>query len=203
MFAALLALFLIVDPFWVAKAPKEWTDVELVKFLTDSPWAQMAEAPKAAAQPQPVLVFLATAAPMLQAEEERERRAKAKRLVAKLPEPQDELAEEYKLWLEDNRPTQIVVAVRVPNLKAFSQESEIRLMEQGTFMRVGRTKVQMTGHFPPSTSDPYLRFAFPRKQIKGEEKALAFDLYIPGVASPFRQVEFAFKDLVLNGRPEF
>ena len=193
------AALLLVDPFWITKAPQQWSDPELVEFLTASPWAQFATGPANSAQ---VLVFLATAGPMLQAEEERERRGREKRRLAKLPEPDDELAGEYKLWLEDNRPTQVVLAVRVPNAKAFSDQKEIRQMEEGSVMRSGRNKTQMTGHFPPSGSDPYLRLAFPRKILRSEDKSVSFDLYIPGLAIPFRHLEFSLKDLLLNGRLE-
>ena len=46
---------------------------------------------------------------------------------------------------------------------AFSDNRETRQMEQECVMRVGRKKLKMTGHFPPSPGDPYLRLAFPRE----------------------------------------
>ena len=194
-------LFLAAEPFWTAKPPMQWTDAELVQFLTDSPWSQMALGP--GGNP-PVLVFIATAGPMLQAEEERERRGKLKRRAAKLPEPpEDELAQEYRLWLDDNRPSQIVLAVRVPDARAFDDVKEVRRMEEESVMRVGRDKIKMTGHFPPTAADPYLRLAFPRKQIRADGKSLSFDLYVPGLAAPFRHAEFPLKDMVANGRSEY
>jgi hypothetical protein len=195
----LTALAFAADPFWVAKPPAQWSDPELVQFLTDSPWAKMAEGPGKPA-PAPVRVYLATAAPMLQAEEERERRAMAKRRAAKGPEP-DELAEEYRLWIEDNRPSQIILAIQIPDQKSFSDQKEVRQMEKECVMLVGKKKIQMTGHFPPSPTDPYLRLAFPRR-AQGTDKVVGFDLYLPGVTVPFRHVEFVLKDLLVNGRLE-
>ena len=195
----LALLFLALDPFWLAKPPVQWTDIELAQFLTNSPWAQMVPGQNT----QPVLAFIATAAPMLQAEEDRERRGKAKRATAKQPEPpENDLAEEYKLWLEDNRLTQIVLAVRIPNAKVFSEDKEIRQMENECMLRVGKNKVRMSGHFPPTTSDPYLRIAFPRGQIRVDDKTLNFDLYLPGVSFPYRHAEFVLRDMVVNGRLE-
>jgi hypothetical protein len=86
------------------------------------------------------------------------------------------------------------------NLK-LSDESEVKHMEEDSFLQVGRKKVKMTGHFPPTSRDPYLRMAFPRQAL-GEEKTVTFALYIPGLPLPFREVQFRLKDLVVNGKPE-
>ena len=51
-------------------------------------------------------------------------------------------------------------------------------------MQVGARKIKMTGHFPPTSRDPYLRMAFPRQPL-GDEKTLTFALYIPGLAAAF------------------
>ena len=48
---------------------------------------------------------------------------------------------------------------------------------------------------------PYLRLAFPR-QVELNDKKLYFDLYIPGVPSPFRSAEFTLKDMVVAGKLE-
>ncbi|HEX5431010.1 MAG TPA: hypothetical protein VFW83_03525, partial [Bryobacteraceae bacterium] len=73
MNAALWALiFLMAAPFWEAKSPQNWTNQELQTMLTDSPWAQMVAGPGTAEPLPPVLVFIATAAPIEQAEQEQE-----------------------------------------------------------------------------------------------------------------------------------
>jgi hypothetical protein len=194
-------LFLFfASPFWEAKPPNQWDDRELVQMLTDSPWAQMAQGTGKSSAGPPVLVFLATAGPMQQAEQERDRRASlrrpAKGVEAAEPDP---LTEEYRLWLEDNRATQIVVAVRIPNTAAFSEEREVRRMEEESTMQVGRKKIKMTGHFPPSANDPYLRLAFPRR-VQLSDRFVVMDLYLPGVSIPYRQVQFTLKDMVVGGK---
>jgi hypothetical protein len=191
---ALLLLF--AGAFWEDKPPKEWSDVELRALLTESPWAHMAGA-TASSGTQPVVMYLATAGPMEKAEAERDRRAKLKKPTS---EP-DEMAAEYRAWLDENRATQIVLAIRVGNPSEYSQEKETHQMEEESVMRVGRRKFKMTGHFPPSANDPYLRLAFPR-EVKPADKTVTFELYVPGVAIPFRSVEFTVKDLMVSGKLE-
>jgi hypothetical protein len=195
--AILIATLLSLDPFWQTKSPPEWTDSELMQLLTESPWAQMAPGP---GNSSPVLIFLATAAPMRQAEEERERRAGLKRKSNETTEG-DILQEEYRAWLEENRESQLVLAVRVTNTKAFSDEREVRRMEEQCVMRIGRKKIKITGHFPASVADPYLRLAFPR-EVTPADKAVAFDLYIPGVSAPFRTAEFSVREMLVKGALE-
>jgi hypothetical protein len=66
---------------------------------------------------------------------------------------------------------------------------------------VGRKRLKMTGHFPPSPSDPYLRMAFPR-QVTVNDKTVSFELYLPGVAIPFRAIQFTLKDMLVRGKLE-
>jgi hypothetical protein len=186
-----LLLLMLAAPFWESKAPTNWTDDELKQVFIDSPWAQTATARGA----PPVPVYLATANPMELAERERARRERSKH-----PPHEDTLAEEYQAWLQDNHATQIVLAVSIANGASFSKEEEIRQLEESV-MRVGRKKFKISGHFPPSSSDPYLRLAFPR-QVSIDDKTVAFDLYLPGVVMPFREVEFKVKELVVRGKLE-
>src|SRR5580658_6523389 len=198
MMQFLLFLFLFADPYWVSKPPPEWTDAQLLALLTNSPWAQPVEGP--GTNSPPVEVFLATAAPIQLAEKERDRRVQARRR----PGPalgESPAVTEYRLWLEDNRATQIVVAVPIQNNKGFLDEREVRRMEDESVMRVGKKKIKMTGSFPPSEADPFLRLAFPR-QVELSDKTLYFDLYLPGVPAPFRTAEFALKDMVVAGKLE-
>jgi hypothetical protein len=192
----LLLLFLFADPFWVSKPAAEWTDPQLTALLTNSPWAQAVEGP--GANSPPVQVFLATASPIQLAVKERDRRIQARRTPGPLP-PESPGVTEYRLWLEDNRATQIVLAVEIRNNKGFLDEREVRRMEDQCVMRAGKKKIKLTGSFPPSDTDPYLRLAFPR-QVELGDKTLDFDLYLPGVPAPFRGAEFALKDMVVAGK---
>lgn len=195
---ALLLLF--AAPFWETKAPADWTDEELRQMLTDSPWAQIVRGVGRGVPAPPVQIYLATAAPIEPAERERDRRYRRKR-PPNAPAAPDPLAEEYRVWLEDNRAANIVLAVRIDGNQGFLDEKEIRQMEEESVMRAGRRKFKMTGHFPPSAGDPYLRLAFPR-QVNPNDKAVSFELYLPGVPIPFREAEFKLKDMVIKGKLE-
>jgi hypothetical protein len=105
------------------------------------------------------------------------------------------------LWLEENRASQIVVAVRIPRSKDFEDAGQTRRLEEESVMHVGRKKFKMTGHFPPTATDPYLRMAFPR-QVSESDKSVAFELYLPGVTPPYRSVEFRVKDMIVKGKLE-
>lgn len=204
---SLVALVCFASPFWQTKPPNQWSEQELQQLLTDSPWSQMAEGGSKAVGPA-IRVFFATASIMEQAELERQRRAQLKRpknSKAASSEP-DPLVEEYREWLEANRASQIVVALSVPNLAAFSDEREVRRMEQESYLQAGRKKVKMTGHFAPSSGDPYLRLIFPRAifppDAQPTDKSIILQLYLPGVSIPYRQAEFAVKDMMVNGKLE-
>jgi hypothetical protein len=192
-------LLMFASPFWVDKMPKEWTDIELSQIFVESPWSQPLSAPVRSAVPSPsVPMYLATAAPMAEAEKERARRLKVRR---KGPEDEDPLEEDYRAWLEDNHTTQIVVAIRLGLNQKLSDAAEMKHMEDECYMQVGHKKVKMSGHFPPTQRDPYLRIAFPRQPLE-DEKAVAFVIYVPGLPIPVREVQFKVKDLMLNGKPE-
>jgi len=196
----LALLFLFAAPFWTAKQPADWTEDQLVQMFTDSPWAQMVSTSGRFTTAPSVQVYLATAAPMVLAEQERERRYARKR-PANSPSVQDPMAEEYRVWLTDNRETRIVLAVRMESNAGFFDDAETHRMEEETVMRTGKKKFKMTGHFPPSASDPYLRMAFPR-EVQPGDKNVRFELYLPGVTEPLRDAEFTVKDLMVNGKLE-
>lgn len=195
MIAILLALVMAAAPFWEAKAPEKWTDEELAEVLGASPWVKTATAGNMPG----VGVYLATAKPMRLAEAERERRAREK-AKGKAPEF-DPSAEEYAEWLRENGTDQIILAVNVGYRREYGDEKELERLEKESAMVVGRKKIQMTGYFPPSAGDPVLRIAFPR-QVQGSDKAVRFDLYLPGVVGLYRSVEFRLEELVFGGRPE-
>jgi hypothetical protein len=204
--AALLWSFVLLfaAPFWASKTPQQWSDQELQELLTDSPWAQLVPGPGLAAPGPPVQVYVATAGPMQQAEQELKRRAEARRNPGTEPPPEDPLAGEYRAWLQANSATQIVLAVQVERPDALSDEAEVRTMEKESVMRVGHRKIKMSGHFPPYAGDPYLRLAFPRPTDldPAKVKKISFDLYLPGVTEPYRSAEFKLKDMVVAGKLE-
>jgi len=178
-------------PFWEARPPAEWTDEELQDLLTRSPWTQQAVSGKSSSG---VLVYLATARPMREAEAEIARRARSR-------EAEEMEDTEYADFLHENEGKYIVLAVSVPNRKALDDPAEARLMEEQSALRVGRNKYKMAGSFPPSASDPLLRLVFPRA-VTERDKSFGFNLYVPGVREPFRFAEFKTADLVNRGSPE-
>ncbi|HTB13742.1 MAG TPA: hypothetical protein VK752_19340 [Bryobacteraceae bacterium] len=195
----LAMLLILAASFWESKAPADWTDNEILNLFTDSPWAQMAEASVKDSHGAPVQVYIATAGPMREGEKERERR-----YIRKGNGPSREespMDTEYRLWLEDNMAKQIVVAVRIFRSKDFDDGAQTKRMEDDTLMRVGRKKFKMTGNFPPTQRDPYLRIAFPR-EVQATDKSVTFELYVPGATPPYRTVEFKVKDMIVNGKLE-
>src|ERR1700676_683539 len=203
-----VALLFFADPFWQAKPPMEWTDVELSQILADSPWAQMATQPgkaqvgKNAGQGQLVQVYLVTAAPIAKAVAERGRRIELRRPGTAKALADDPLSEERSAWLADNREGHVIVAARVGDNNAFSRGQETRRMEQDTAMDLGRLRVKMSAYFPPPPTDPHLYLAFPRQPVTDSDKIVTFELYLPGVPGPYRTVTFKVKDMLVDGKVE-
>ena len=192
----LLALLLLAGaPFWEAKPPAEWTDQELAWLLESSPWVKTL-APRVSIENLSGLkAHLATARPMRDAEQEYQRRL-AKRRPADAPEDM-----EFEEFLAQNEGRYIVLAIRLPNPKAFGNAKEIARMEEQSFLQVERERYKMAGHLPPSGSDPLLRLVFPRPSVSAAG-SLAFDVYVPSAPSPYRAMEFWVKDLAYKGKPE-
>jgi hypothetical protein len=188
----LAVLLWLAAPFWETANPADWSDSQLKMLLTASPWAQFVEGRGSAPTIQ---VLVATAGPIEQGEAEWDRR-----FTKKKTEP-DLMKEEYIAWLQENRGKQIVLAISAGKSAQLSDENEIRKMEEQSVMQVGRKKYKMTGHFPPSAGDPYLRIAFPR-EVTASDKTITFELYVPGVGIPFRSVEFNVKDMIVKGKLE-
>ncbi len=201
----LAAWLFLAQSFWQTKPASAWTDLELARFLVDSPWAQMAVASGPASSAPFVQVYLLTAEPIANAVAERNRRAALRRPVdPKLAS--GPLREEFAAWLADNRARHVIVAARIGDSSAFSRESETRRIEQESVMEVGRAHVKVSGYFPPSASDPYLYLAFPRDELPAPAataKTITFQLYFPGVSAPFRSLEFKIKDMLVDGKLEF
>ena len=174
-----LWLALMAAPFWESKAPHDWSETELNQILSDSPWAQTIDG---------ATMFLATALPLREAEQERARR----RLLA---DP------DFNDFLKEDGGKHIVLAIAIPNLNSLADAREAKRMEEESVLKVGKKKYKMTGHFPPTPSDPYLRMVFPR-QAGPNDKSLVFELYIPGAELTYRLVEFRLKELMYRGKVE-
>jgi hypothetical protein len=180
----LAVLFFLGQPFWETKPPERWSDREIDALRHDSPWAQSVGADPA------VLVYLATAGPIEDAEEEA--RLRAKNPLAE-PDP------DYLDYLRENRAQSFVLAIPDVTLSGLQKPGEERAMEEQTQMTIGRKSYKIVGHFPPTEADPVLRLVFPREAQAGD-KSVIFHLYLPGVPFPNRDTEFRVKDLMYHGK---
>ena len=193
MNAHLALLLMAAAPFWQTTPAKDWTLDQVQTLLTDSPWAQMVDTGKGSPAP-PVQMYVASAVPMIAAED----RLRA----ARKSEGDDPSWREYRDYLVENAGKYIVLAIRVLKAESFLDNSETRHMEDESYLRIGKRKYKVTGHFPPSSTDPYVRLVFPREILPGD-RALTFDLYVPGTGGPYRQAEFRLKDMVFQGQPAY
>jgi hypothetical protein len=183
--------FFLAQPFWEAKPPERWTAQEIEEIRHDSPWAQ-------SVGPDPkIVIYLATAAPIEDAEAEARVRAR---------NPLDEPDPDYLDYLRENRDTRLVVAVpyskkgAVASAKfALAKAEELHRMEDESVMLVGHKTYKMVGHFPPTDADPVLRLVFPR-EADASDKTVVFRLYLPGVEFPDREAEFHIKELSYHGK---
>jgi hypothetical protein len=180
----LAALFFLAPPFWETKPPERWTAREIDAVRNDSPWAQ-------SVGPDPkVLVYLATAGPIEDAEAEA--RLRTRNPLAE-PDP------DYLDYLRENGDQHFVLAIPEVTLAGLAQPGEERLMEEQTQMAIGRKTYKIIGHFPPTEADPVLRLVFPR-EAQPTDKSVIFRLYLPGVPFPSRETEFRIKDLMYHGK---
>lgn len=187
------AFLFLAAPFWEAKTPREWSNLDLDVIFRNSPWAQTALLTTRLGGEAEIFVYLGSAKPMQEAEAERWARRKQQ------PDP---VAGDYIAWAAENRGKYIVLSVRVPVSATFTDESEARRMEKETSMRIGRKRFLPVTHFPPSSTDPYLRYVFPR-EVPDSAKKLSFDFYVPSIAGAFREAEFTLKDLTYKGQLEY
>ena len=191
---SLWTLFLLLAaPFWEAKPPQQWSNGDLDLMFRNSPWAQTALlTSRVGGEPQ-IFVYIASAQPMQEAEKERRVRRNKNA---------DPVAEEYTIWAADNLGKFIVLAVHVPVSFTFTDEGESKRMEKETALRIGRKRVPAVMHFLPSSTDQHLRFVFPR-DVPESARKLTFEFYVPSIAGPYREAEFALKDLQYKGAPSY
>jgi len=178
------------DEFW-KKPPQEWTEEQLETLLKDSPWARSAEGShRTGLQANPVVTFLASSKPMRLAEEELIRRRVKRPEVARAIRS---ARAEFNEYLDKNAGHVIALAIACdPNALADAQDA--RKMEEDTFMKAGKHKVKIMGHFPPSPSDPFLRLLFPRA-VDAKAKTIEFEFYLPGGPSPYRLAIYKVSEL--------
>jgi hypothetical protein len=190
-----LALMLFAAPFWESKPPAEWTRAELARMLNDSPWAQAASFDSRIGGATPVRALLATAQPMRDAQEQARLRA------ARRPDAPLEIDEDYRRFLRSDSAGHIVLAISGSTPEGMANGDETRQMEKDCVMRVGRKKYKMTGHFPPSSGDTYLRLIFPRA-VLDSDKEVVFEIYVPGAIPPYREALFKVRNLFYKGKLE-
>jgi hypothetical protein len=191
----LAVALLLAAPFWEAKPVRQWTKEELAEIFTSSPWVANLSIESRGGSAPPVSAYLASARPMREAEEESIRRHTQER-VSEQPGN-----EEYRDFIRENDGKVIVLAVALPDAQALAHQGEVRRMEDESFLRAGKKKHKLLGHFPPAPADPYLRLIFPRA-LGAEDRKLRFELYLPSAPMPYRTVEFDSRDLVWKGRAE-
>jgi hypothetical protein len=179
----LVLLFSAALPFWEGKPPERWTDRELEIMRRGSPWTEVLNPPPA------VLVWLATAAPIEDAEREA-------RLRSKTP---NQIDPDYAGYLTEHRDEVVVLAIAYPSLDGLGNAAEDRRMEEESVMKVARKNYHILGHFPPTAADPVLRLVFPRV-VKLADKDVEFELYLPGLPFPEREALFRVKDLIYHGK---
>jgi|YNPMSStandDraft_1061717.scaffolds.fasta_scaffold07141_3 hypothetical protein len=205
LIALLLAWLQTAAPVWERKSAASSTDEELVLLLTSSPWAQMHQLKLPAAKGAPsggfanpsVHLFLATAAPVRQAEQELRRR---KMQASAAPESASD--SEFEEFLAVNPGRYVVLAVRILRPDLLERPASIQKMEQDSRLKIGSRSYELVGYFLPTSEDPYLRLVFPR-DVRDSDTELRFELYVPGVPLPFRTVRFELDKLVWHGRPEY
>jgi len=181
---SLLLLFFLGQPFWEVKPPERWTDAEIDTIRHSSPWVQTLD-------PAPeVLVWLATALPITEAEGQARLRTKPTEME---PDP------DYAGYLAEHESQVVVLAVAYPTLKGLGDAAADRTMEAESLMKVGRKSYHILGYFPPTPSDPVLRLVFPR-EVKAADKAVEFVLYLSGLPFPERQLQFFIRDLFYHGK---
>ena len=178
MHAIALWLALAAAPFWESKPARDWSHAELKQMFSDSPWAQTVAG---------AAVFLATAQPMREAEREASRRAAR-------------VDPDFTDFLEEDKGRHIVLAVACA-ANAMANAGDAKKMEEESTLKAGKKKLKMTGHFPPTPTDPYLRMVFPREVAPGV-KSLVFELYLPCVTPPYQMIEFRVKELSYRGAAE-
>jgi hypothetical protein len=184
MLAIPALLLLFGQPFWQTKPPEKWTDAQVESIRQYSPWTQNVG-------PSPeLLVWLATAQPIEEAEAEARLRKK---------NPLNEPDPDFLDYLRDNRDQVFVLAIAYPILTGRVKVEQQKMLEEESRMLIGSRSYKILGHFPPTPSDPVMRLVFPRV-VRPSDKNVVFQLFLPGLNFPERQALFKIKDLYYHGK---
>ncbi|HUS07432.1 MAG TPA: hypothetical protein VMZ52_14085 [Bryobacteraceae bacterium] len=183
----------LAAPFWDAKPAGQWTNEEVQSMFSRSPWVSVAYPIGATGSRVPIPVYLASARPMREADQEVEKRTKR---------ASDPLVEEFRQWEKENGDKYLVLAILQPRTLVTLDSKERKRMESDCVLRVGRKTYKMVMHFPASSSDARLRLIFPRA-VQPTDKNFLFELYLPLVSGPYREVEYSVKELYSNAKLEY
>ena len=96
----------------------------------------------------------------------------------------------------------IVLAVLVPDRKVFADAVIASKIDSDSRLFAGGKEWKPITHFPPSSTDPYLRVVFPRR-VEQKAKSLEFTVYVPGVTDPYRRLLFPINKMTYRGRVEY
>ena len=174
------------EPFWNAKPPADWSIEEVTAILRQSPWATVSTATRGPA----IRMHVASAAPMRAAE------AKERLALRRRTDPGASF-EDYQEMLATGK--YIALAVLLKDVLPTADGTEARSLEHDSVLHIGRRTYKLVTHFPPTAGDPYLRYIFPG-EVKANDKALLFDIYVPGIPYPQRHLEFDLKEMVYQGK---
>ena len=120
--------WLLAVPYWENVPAGSWTEQQLIDLLTESPWAQSAPdtRPGNTLPGPPLVIYLSSALPMRQAEEEiiRRRFKQKPDIYAAIHEAR----EEYLAYLNENAGKVIVIAIPL-DANALADASETKRME--------------------------------------------------------------------------
>lgn len=188
----LLAFFLAAAAFWETKPPQQWTGDQLLYMMTESPWVQAGKSGLNSQWETGLVMYLASAKPMRDAEAEMHRRTAA---------TDDFLFEDYRAWLAENADKYIVLAVRIAKEEALANAEDAALMEKDSKMIVSGRKYPVKFFFAASKKDPWARLAFPRA-VTDKNKQVEFEVFVPLVSGNYRLAIFDIKTLMSNGKLE-
>jgi hypothetical protein len=172
--------------FWDTKPPEEWTVEEVQAMFEGCPWSRTLRV-----RGDPLQAHLASAEPMREAE-------KRQRAFQKRTGAPDASFAEYLAMMDEGE--YIVLAVKIKDREKFSDGVMVNRMQKDTVMRVGKTSYPLFTHFPPSSSDPYLRLVFKRPALGPGDKSIFFAFLVPGATDPYRNVEFYCKEMEFRGK---
>ena len=105
--------------------------------------------------------------------------------------------QEYQELIETGR--YIALAVFLRDAIPISDGLEAKSLETDSVLHIGRRTYKLVAHFPPTPGDPYLRYIFP-SDVQAKDKALFFDIYVPGVTYPQRHIAFDLREMRYRGK---